>query len=325
MLMRLFHKVQKGQNMKKRHLKNRIKIIILCVICAGSFIFFKFSGRIYPMMQISDKMQFGNDPFEQRNIKSKKDIICLFKEKVKNFITEKSEIVLSENVSSMEEQKYQNISVLQSMSAGEVIEVSNLNQEIVGELFYSTALSQVVKERIWNNSYKENNDISIEELCYLRVLHMGFDGQTHIGELIVNQTIAEEVLEIMLKLYQQSYPIEKMILIDEYGADDEQSMADNNTSAFNYRKIAGTDRLSNHSLGFAIDINPKYNPYVKQQDNGELIVSPLNSTEYIDRNQEFPYKIDENDLCCQLFLEYGFTWGGNWNSVKDYQHFEKSK
>lgn len=311
--------------MKRKRLKNRIKIIILCVICAASFTFFKFSGKIYSMMQISDKVELGKDLFEQKNIKIKKDMICLFKEKVKNFITEKSEIALSENVSSIEEQNYQNISNIQSMSAGEVIEVSNLSQEIVENLFYSTSLSQVIKDRIWNNSYKENNDISMEELCYLRVLHMGFDGQTHIGELIVNQTIAEEVLEIMLKLYQQSYPIEKMILIDEYGADDEQSMTDNNTSAFNYRKIAGTDHLSNHSLGFAIDINPKYNPYVKQQDNGELIVSPLNGTEYIDRNQEFPYKIDENDLCCRLFLEYGFIWGGNWNSVKDYQHFEKSK
>ena len=99
-------------------------------------------------------------------------------------------------------------------------------------------------------------------------------------------------------------------------------MQENNTSAFNYREIAGTSRLSQHSLGLAIDINPKFNPYVKEKD-GELTISPANAEDYVDRTQEFEYKIDENDLCYQLFTAHGFTWGGSWNSVKDYQHFEK--
>lgn len=38
-------------------------------------------------------------------------------------------------------------------------------------------------------------------------------------------------------------------------ANDNKSMSANNTSAFNYRVISGTKKLSNHSYGLAIDIN----------------------------------------------------------------------
>ena len=99
-------------------------------------------------------------------------------------------------------------------------------------------------------------------------------------------------------------------------------MADNNTSCFNYRTVPGKSKLSNHSYGRAIDINPLYNPYVRTKD-GKVLVSPQNAEEYADRSADFPYKIDREDLCYQLFTEHGFEWGGAWNSSKDYQHFEK--
>ncbi|MCI8298756.1 MAG: M15 family metallopeptidase [Lachnospiraceae bacterium] len=194
---------------------------------------------------------------------------------------------------------------------------------LTDSLFYSEEIGEKLQQRISGISYQENEHISLSELRYLRVLHMGFDGQTHIGELIVNASIAEDILEIMSELYKNSYPIEKMVLIDEYDAEDEPSMSDNNTSAFNYREIAGTSRISRHSFGVAIDINPRFNPYVKKMDSGETKISPANGAEYADRSQEFEHKIDERDLCYQLFTEHGFTWGGSWNSVKDYQHFEK--
>ncbi len=219
-------------------------------------------------------------------------------------------------------QKMPSVTEVQHMAAGTVVDVSNLSQEMLDSLFYSSEITEEVQQRIQGISYHENENISLIELRYLRVLHRGFDGQDHIGELIVNQVIAEDILEIMAELYRQSYPIEKMLLIDEYGADDEQSMEDNNTSAFNYREIAGSGRLSNHAEGLAIDINPLYNPYVKQTGDGGRTVSPSSGEAYADREGDFPYKIDGNDLCCQLFLEHGFAWGGNWNSVKDYQHFE---
>lgn len=212
---------------------------------------------------------------------------------------------------------------IQNMEAETVLDETRLNQELIDNLFYSVQISEEIKDRIWNVSYKENDNISLEELRYLRVLYRGFDGETHIGELIVNQSIAEDILEIMFELYRNDYPIEKMVLVDEYNGDDEASMEDNNTSAFNYRVIAGSNNLSKHGFGLAIDINPKYNPYVVERADGEIVVSPENGVDYVERSKDFSYKLSEDDLCVRLFLEHGFTWGGNWNSLKDYQHFEK--
>lgn len=212
---------------------------------------------------------------------------------------------------------------IKEMQAGDVVEDSVITQTGMEQFFYKEELTDEVFARMDGVSYPQNAQIGREELCYLRVLHTGFDEKTYIGELVVNQKIADDVLEIMKELYENHYPIEKMRLIDEYGADDETSMSDNNTSAFNYRTIAGTDRLSKHGQGLAVDINPRYNPCVRTK-NGITTVEPQNGSAYVDRNADFSYKITEGDLCLQLFLEHGFTWGGSWNSVKDYQHFEKA-
>lgn len=191
--------------------------------------------------------------------------------------------------------------------------------------FFHIPLTDECKKYITGKSYPDTDEplqISYEELEYVHVLHYDFDGQVQEGELICNQTIAQDLTEIFKELYDNQYPIEKIRLIDEYDADDDASMEDNNTSCFNYRVVEGKTTLSNHSYGLAIDINPFYNPYVRVKGS-ETLVSPENAIPYADRSTDFPYKIDENDLCYRLFVKHGFTWGGNWNSVKDYQHFEK--
>ena len=96
-------------------------------------------------------------------------------------------------------------------------------------------------------------------------------------------------------------------------------MAVNNTSGFNARKVAGTEVWSNHAYGLAIDINPLYNPYVGESDT----VLPATARQYTDRSREFDMKLDAGDECCRIFAEHGFTWGGNWENLKDYMHFEK--
>ena len=138
-----------------------------------------------------------------------------------------------------------------------------------------------------------------------------------------NRAVAEDMVEIFQELYKNQYPIEKIRLVDEYGGDDDASMEDNNTSCFNYRTVAGTNRLSKHALGLAIDVNPRYNPYITTR-NGQTVVSPESGSAYADRKREFAHKIDENDLCYRLFTEHGFIWGGSWKNSKDYQHFEKA-
>lgn len=168
--------------------------------------------------------------------------------------------------------------------------------------------------------------VSYDDLCYLNVLHYDFNGEVQTGELICNKALAQDFVEIFYELYRNEYQIERMRLVDEYNGDDTASMADNNTSCFNYRVVDGTTSLSKHALGCAIDINPFYNPYVvyNKDNTGETYISPPGSEIYEDRSRNFPYKIDENDLCYKLFKEHGFTWGGDWNSSKDYQHFQKA-
>ena len=166
--------------------------------------------------------------------------------------------------------------------------------------------------------------VNYDDLRYVHVLHYDFDGNPTEGELICNEYIAQDLVEIFYELYYNEYQIERMLLIDEYDGDDTASMEDNNTSCFNYRVVEGSDSLSKHAYGLAIDVNPFYNPYVTYEKDGAERVSPAAAMGYADRSVNFPYKIDEEDLCCRLFKEHGFIWGGNWNSLKDYQHFQKT-
>lgn len=152
------------------------------------------------------------------------------------------------------------------------------------------------------------------KLRYLRLYYVDPEGRTRQGEMVVNVRIARDVVEIFDSLYRARYPIARIALIDEYGADDDRSMAANNTSAFNYRTMTGssTGRISLHGQGLAIDLNPLWNPYVKG-----AVVKPKGA-------RRTP-QITHSDLAYRLFRAHGFTWGGDWRSVKDYQHFEKTK
>lgn len=191
--------------------------------------------------------------------------------------------------------------------------------------FYYEPLSDAVKDKITGISYPESGcTIPYEDLNYVGLLYIDFNGEEQTGELICNKAIAQDMVEIFYELYQNDYRIERIRLIDEYDGDDTLSMMDNNTSCFNYRVVDGTTNLSKHALGCAIDINPFYNPYVvfNKDGTGETYISPKGSEPYTDRSLDFPYKIDESDLCYKLFTAHGFTWGGNWNSCKDYQHFQ---
>lgn len=198
----------------------------------------------------------------------------------------------------------------------------NDSHEISSSDFYIAEITDDIFARMQGKSYKEDCTVPREDLRYVHVRHMGFDGEVKDGELVVNKAIADDVLAIFEELYKADYPIEKVRLVDEYDADDEASMSDNNSSAFNFRFISHTTRISKHGLGMAVDINTRYNPYVKTVD-GKLSIEPANGADYVDRSKDFPHKIDHEDLCYKLFKEHGFTWGGDWTHSKDYQHFER--
>lgn len=188
--------------------------------------------------------------------------------------------------------------------------------------FYYKPISNDLKNKITGISYKENEFIDYTDLRYVHVLYNDFNGATQNGELIVNVQVAEDIMGIFKELYDNNYKIEKIKLIDEYNGDDELSMEDNNTSAFNFRKIDGQDTISDHSYGIAVDINPLYNPYVRN-GFGDRDVLPINGSDYADRTKNFDYKIVKYDVCYNAFAARGWKWGGDWESPKDYQHFYK--
>ena len=192
-----------------------------------------------------------------------------------------------------------------------------------GQVFTSQTIPDSVWTTMQGRTWHDNPYINRSDLRYLRISHYDLEGRIHVGELICNKLIAQKLLAIFRELYRAHYPIQQIRLPDNYGADDERQMRANNTSCFCYRNVSGSKNLSKHARGLAIDINPLYNPYIRySKKDGSQIVEPATGKPYIDRKADFPYKITTNDLCYKLFIKHGFSWGGAWRTIKDYQHFE---
>lgn len=185
-----------------------------------------------------------------------------------------------------------------------------------------------VRSYMTGKSWHQNGNISLDDLSYLTIPHYDFEGNVTQGHMVVNKAVAEDVLDIFAELFDIQYPIERMQLVDDFGADDYTSIEHNNTSAFNYRESTdGSGRLSKHALGRAIDINPQINPYVDSSGRG----SHSNAAEYWSRNYTSwssgiarrAYIGPEADIY-KIFIRHGWEWGGSWSSYRDYQHFQKS-
>lgn len=211
----------------------------------------------------------------------------------------------------------------EAWQAGTEVCDSLLRAQSVAEWFTAGPLPAHVVQRMQGRSYPEGCPVPLADLRYLCVLHVDAEGRTLRGELVCNKAIAQDLLYIFRRLYAERYPIERMRLIDDYGADDERSMQANNTSAFCYRRVAGSSRLSAHARGMAVDINPLYNPCVRRMRNGKTLVQPATAERYVQRHGQLPYMMSADDLCVRMFRRRGFRWGGAWRTVKDYQHFEK--
>jgi hypothetical protein len=173
--------------------------------------------------------------------------------------------------------------------------------------------------RMREHSWRQGCPTPITDLVFLRLSHHGYDGAVHMGELVVHKELASEVLTIFKALFALRFPIEKMKVIDDYQGDDDASMADNNTSAFNCRFVAGKPGVfSKHSSGRAIDINPRTNPMV-----ADGAIFPPAGSAFIDRKKYAPGILRASDRAVRAFTRRGWVWGGAWASMTDYQHFEK--
>ena len=120
------------------------------------------------------------------------------------------------------------------------------------------------------HSHSRGCPVRWRDLRYLRMRFVGFDAKTHLGEMVVHKEHADAVTRVFEQLYDARWPIQRMRLVDDYQGDDDRSMAANNTSGYNCRRVSGSDSWSAHAYGAAIDINPVQNPYV----NGTSIEPP---------------------------------------------------
>ncbi len=195
------------------------------------------------------------------------------------------------------------------------------NEETV-PLYYSKVtipLPKALQSRMQKYTWKPACPVPLSDLALLSLSYWGFDKKSHIGNLIVNKNVAQEVVDIFRELYSQKFPIALMLLAEDplFKGSDDAMMAANNTSAFNCRPITGQqDTYSNHSYGLAIDINTMINPYVK----GSVVLPPSG---YLNRSKPVPGMISKGDPVYNAFISRGWAWGGEWASRQDYQHFEK--
>jgi hypothetical protein len=169
-------------------------------------------------------------------------------------------------------------------------------------------------------SWRRGCPVGPVELRLLRADYWGVDKRVHRGELIVHRDHARRVLVVLEKLFKAGYPIERLELVDAYRADDDRSMAANNTSGFNCRRVSGSSSWSEHAYGRAIDLNPLRNPYVTRGGR----VSPPAGRPYANRARRAAGMIHANDLVVRAFAAAGWRWGGYWSGSRDYQHFSST-
>lgn len=168
--------------------------------------------------------------------------------------------------------------------------------------------------------------VGCARLSLVTFQYFGFDNHVHDdGQVVVMDAAAPHVLGIFAKLEAMRFPIAKARLMDRYDGDDEAAMADDNTSAFNGRKIVGGSSISLHAYGLAIDLNPIQNPFVRRA-GANLKFDPAAGIEYANRTKDRPWKMPRLGLAesvIDVFADGGFLiWGGYWNDPVDYQHFQ---
>lgn len=168
-------------------------------------------------------------------------------------------------------------------------------------------------------SWRPGCPVSLKDLRLVTVTHWGFDGRPHQGELVVHADHAEGIRDVFAALFEAGFPIEQVRLVDEFAADDDRSMAANNTSGFNCRRARGSGRWSEHAYGRAIDINPVQNPYLTPSG----AVLPPAGRAFLERAGTTQGLITARGPVVAAFTSIGWRWGGAWPNP-DYQHVSSS-
>lgn len=163
--------------------------------------------------------------------------------------------------------------------------------------------------------------VPLEDLRYLTLSHVDFDGQARLGEMVVHADAAEDVVTVFRTLFADRYPIRQMRLMDDFGGDVNAGLEADNTSAFNCRTILRGTGWSEHAYGRAIDVNPLENPYWHPESD---FLAPAESRRFVDRPEDEPAVIQDGDGVVRAFAEVGWKWGGHWPKLLDWMHFSPS-
>lgn len=176
-----------------------------------------------------------------------------------------------------------------------------------------TPITDAVRARlIWEPACP----VALDDLRYLTVVFRGFDGLAHTGELVVAASQAAGVVEVFRALFEADFPIEEMRLPAPAELTAPPTGDGNNTAGYVCRPAVGSTTFSEHAKGLAIDLDPFQNPYLK----GDLVL-PERARSYLDRDRVRPGMIEPGSVAVRAFARIGWSWGGDWSSLKDYQHF----
>ena len=166
-------------------------------------------------------------------------------------------------------------------------------------------------------SWRPGCPVAPPQLRLVRVSYWGFDGRPHTGSLVVNRRATADLVKVFRRLYATRFPIRRLVPVSRYRGSDDASMAADNTSGFNCRRVAGpASGWSMHAYGLAIDINPVENPYVV---GGQA--RPAAGRRYVDRARYRRGMVVDGGIVVRAFAGIGWEWGGRWTTTPDYQHF----
>jgi hypothetical protein len=184
-------------------------------------------------------------------------------------------------------------------------------------------LSAPQRAQLIDDAWHPGCPVALSELRLLSVSHVGFDGDTHIGQLVVNRDVARPLVNVFRRLYALRFPIRHLRVADIYGPRRLWPKDGDVSGSFWCREAVpspctggtGTGSWSNHAYGHAVDLNPVENPYVGCGRTRDPASRPYFDRSRLRRGMVTPAVV-------AAFRSIGWGWGGAWTgSTKDYMHF----
>ena len=186
---------------------------------------------------------------------------------------------------------------------------------------FASVVEKVPAEVLARSTWAAGCPVGADDLAYVQLTFWGFDDQRHTGELLLNRTVADDVVGVFRTLYEERFPFEELRVTPRSELDAHPTGDGNNTGSFVCRPTTGsTTTFSQHAYGLAIDLDPFQNPYTQKDD----LVLPELASSYLDRDDVRPGMITPDGVVVRAFESIGWTWGGTWSSLKDYQHFSQN-